>query len=372
MSIKIIHTADNHLGMKFSGRNYPPEVRKILIEDRFEALKRTVEIANKKEAHFIIIAGDLFDSINIGQKSLKKTADILHKFTGESVLILPGNHDFYEANADGIWEKFRAFINENKITLLTDFQELHWQIGEQTLCFFPAPCQSKHSANHVIDWVIEAKKNPQNINLGIAHGNVTGLGIDQDKYFNMPPNDLKAANLDAWFLGHIHKAFPTNAASQNPDFLFAGTPSPDGFDEKSLGFCWLVEIDEKKKIKLEQIQTGAYQFQEIQENISSLSDLENIENCLNELNSKKILLKLRLNGRLAQAEKQTLNEKINQFRNDFFYFEYENQIALNINQAYIEENFIRNSLPYNLLSELAAEDDDLALQLAFELISNAK
>jgi len=44
MELKIFHTADIHLGMKFA--NYPSE----LIQARFDTLSRCIEIANNKKA----------------------------------------------------------------------------------------------------------------------------------------------------------------------------------------------------------------------------------------------------------------------------------------------------------------------------------
>ena len=56
---RILHTADNHIGISF-GR-YPDAVCDRLLEERFTALERIVATANEREAHFLVVAGDLFD-----------------------------------------------------------------------------------------------------------------------------------------------------------------------------------------------------------------------------------------------------------------------------------------------------------------------
>ena len=56
---RILHTADNHIGISF-GR-YPESTQGRLIEERFTALERIVATANECEAHFLVVAGDLFD-----------------------------------------------------------------------------------------------------------------------------------------------------------------------------------------------------------------------------------------------------------------------------------------------------------------------
>jgi DNA repair exonuclease SbcCD nuclease subunit len=50
MGIKIFHTADLHLGMKFT-RGYPEEVQQSLIQARFDTLRTIVEKANKEFRH---------------------------------------------------------------------------------------------------------------------------------------------------------------------------------------------------------------------------------------------------------------------------------------------------------------------------------
>ena len=93
MPLKILHTADNHIGLSFA--KYPDEIRERLVEERFLALERLVEIANQQKAHFIVVAGDLFDKQTVAKKLIKRTVSILAKFEGENVLVLAGNHDYY-------------------------------------------------------------------------------------------------------------------------------------------------------------------------------------------------------------------------------------------------------------------------------------
>jgi len=55
-AVRILHTADNHLGISYA--QYPDRVMDRLVEERFQALERLVEMANAREAHFFVVAGD--------------------------------------------------------------------------------------------------------------------------------------------------------------------------------------------------------------------------------------------------------------------------------------------------------------------------
>ncbi|RAR73747.1 metallophosphoesterase family protein [Flavobacterium aciduliphilum] len=88
MSIKILHTADWHLGKKLDHFSRTEEQRLVLSE--------ICEIADNQEADVIVIAGDLFDTFNppveavdLFYKTLKKLA----KNGQRPVIAIAGNHD---------------------------------------------------------------------------------------------------------------------------------------------------------------------------------------------------------------------------------------------------------------------------------------
>ena len=372
MDVRIIHTADNHLGKKFKGR-YTAATQEQLINERFEALQRVVLACNQKQAHFLVIAGDLFDSINISLKDIKQTVSILKDFDGEDVLVLPGNHDFYETGANTLWKKFSDLAPDN-ITILHDCKPVEYTIGEQKIVFYPGPCTSKHSATNAIGWINSEKIDSNALNIGIAHGNVEGKGLDNaDKYFNMTPAELIAAQMDCWLLGHIHAPYPEKASLTNPGFLFPATHTPDGFDNKREGFCWYLEFDEKKRLKMEQIITGKLKFYEWNKEISSLDDLVKLGREIDVMHHQNSLMKLSLTGRISENDFKKVNEVITNLQKMLLHFECENNLMLQIDKDFINANYPDNSLPHKLLTELAESDEDnLALQLAQQLVEEAK
>ena len=115
MSVKILHTADLHIGMKFNG--YPEPIRGKLQEARIEVLARMIQRANEENCDLFVIAGDLFHNIKgIDKGTIARTAEHLNGFLGECVLILPGNHD-YDNDMIELWEVFKKNASD-KILLL--------------------------------------------------------------------------------------------------------------------------------------------------------------------------------------------------------------------------------------------------------------
>jgi len=84
MGIKIFHTADLHLGMRFTGY---PDIQNELIDARYKTLENMVKIANRENCALFIIAGDLFDRTTLKAKEISKAVKILNEFEGELVVV---------------------------------------------------------------------------------------------------------------------------------------------------------------------------------------------------------------------------------------------------------------------------------------------
>ena len=66
MALRLFLTSDLHLGMKFAG--YPDAARAALVEARFTCLDRIVGAANEARADLLVIAGDLFETVNVARR----------------------------------------------------------------------------------------------------------------------------------------------------------------------------------------------------------------------------------------------------------------------------------------------------------------
>ena len=114
--VKIFHTGDIHLGMKFN--NYADEIKEKLFEVRFLTLENMIIKSNELNADLFVIAGDLFNTIQVAKRDIHRTVKFLDKFNGACVLVLPGNHDYDNGMTD-LWREFTKIPSE-KIVLLNE------------------------------------------------------------------------------------------------------------------------------------------------------------------------------------------------------------------------------------------------------------
>ncbi len=370
-AIRIVHTADNHFGLSFRRSGYSEELRTLLIAERFEALQRVVHEANKRKAHFLVVAGDLFDHKNVAKRDVERVAGILNAFEGLHVVVLPGNHDYDERTNDPLWGTFMTAMKEHLLIFLREDVPVSVSVGERSVVFYPGPCRSKTSPSHAIGWVSAMQKNPAAVNIGIAHGCVSGISLDRDdRYFQMSELDLRSAGVDFWLLGHTHVRWPSNATEERPVFYFPSTHTPDGFDCKHEGYAWFLVVDENKKVNAESMRTGGLLFVEIAHTVRVAAEIADLRSRLASYDAARTLLQLKVSGRLSEGDRQILRDLLSDVQSRFLYVEYsDEEIGMSIDRAFIDAKFAAGSLPHRLLSALAEErDDGLSMQIAYDLI----
>jgi DNA repair exonuclease SbcCD nuclease subunit len=373
-SIRILHTADNHIGLGFTSRGYTDRLRQQLVEERFLALGRVVDAANRRSAHFLVVAGDLFDRLDVQRKDVERAAAVLNGFAGLHVLVLPGNHDFYDTPRSKLWEWFTGAMDEHRLVFLAAPEAVTLRAEEREVTFFPGPCTSKTSAQNAIAWVAAAEKNPQAVNIGVAHGSVNGISPDtEDRYFQMTPSELGASGVDFWLLGHTHLRYPAASRVSGATFFIPSTHTPDGFDCDHEGYVWYLEVDDVRRISAESLRTGAFRFLRWERDIRSTEALDALEQELRPLDSARTCLKLALRGRLSAEGIARIAALKNEMAEHLAHAEIsDSEVGLNIDRVYIDRTFSAGSLPHRLLMALAENPaDDLALQLAHDLVREA-
>lgn len=379
-TLKIFHTADVHLGLKFS--SYPESVSKTLSQARFETLDALVKIANAQDCHLFVVAGDLFDHLRVLQKDILRAAKILGQFSGV-VAVLPGNHDYVTSQEDDLWKIFQS-THQDRLLVLSERRPYSLQHFDLDACIYPAPCQNKHSKTHAVGWITESSRQNACFRIGLAHGSFECLTPDTEgEYYPMKKEDLTRSELDLWLMGHIHVQFPPRPGELDRIF-YPGTPEPDGFDCRHEGKAWMIELSEtipqmngthRKQIRTQSISTGKYRFHhETIRNIQSLRDLETLKERFQSPEYRRMLLKLSLQGTLPREDYSQWMTHLEQLKTQFLYLEPDTtSITLQLTPDDIEREFTRESFPYLLLSQLAQnlEDRD-ALQMAYELMKDVQ
>jgi len=369
MPIKIFHTADLHIGMKFS--NYPEPARTMLSQARVDVLRVMVDAANREKCNLFVIAGDLFHkTTGIRKTDINRVVSILESFQGECVVVLPGNHDF-ENEMVQLWNSFKGLALE-KIVFAAE--ERPYPLGDFDVdaVLYPAPCRSKHSGTNNIGWIKDCVMDEAMLNIAIAHGSIGGVSPDLDgEYFPMEMDELEKLPVDLCLLGHTHVKYPAGTGRTGGKVFNPGTPEPDGLDCRHGGSAWIISVDEHKKVSADAVETGIFRFVDIEAEVKESGDYEKIERSLLGGKGEKTVARLSLTGRV---DEDVLRERLN------LYERLEEELACliaddsdlgaRITREKISGEFSEGSFPQRFLSLLA--DDEEALRMAYELVLEVK
>ncbi len=373
--VKILHTADVHLGLPFT-RGYPDAVQQALVAARLETLTRLVDRANAEGCGLLTVGGDLFDTPRVAKTLVRDTAAALNRFEG-TVAVLPGNHDYLQSQDDPLWPVFADALGERHLLLR---EERPYDLRDHGLpvVLFPAICRSRHSKTNAIGWVSSAAETfpgEEVLRIGLAHGSLQGLSPDfQGDYFPMTAKELEAAGPDLWLLGHTHIRFPDKDTTSSDLIFFPANPEPDGFDCRHGGWALLLEATPGGNIAATSLATGTYRFHTLEHQVLTEEDLNAIEKAFSRLRPENDLVKLILTGRLDRPVYDGLSELRKRLEERVLYLEFRAEgVVPNITQQEIDREFTEGSFPHRLLSEIAGEEDDpVALQVAYELIQGAR
>lgn len=365
MQIKIFHTGDIHLGMKFT--SYPEGIRRDLSESRYLTLENMIHQANEQSCNLFVVAGDLFNTTQISKKDIDRTVNILDKFLGNCLLIMPGNHDYDNGMVD-LWKHFNSLHREN-ILYLGEMKAYDLEDYGLDIIVYPAPCHAKHSRENNLAWIKELDiLDPDKFHIGIAHGALEGISPDlAGEYFYMGKQELEEIPVDVWLLGHTHVSYPIEDNIIGWKVFNPGTPEPDGLNFRHDGAAWIISIDGEKTVKAQRIKTGNYRFSDKFFQIEEDEDLDRVKSWVLGGDGSKKIVRLNLQGRISPDTYTNIRSFYNDLEKKIKHLIIEDSdLRVRINKETIEREFIQGSFPYEFLNRLIQEDE--SLQIAYDLI----
>lgn len=214
--LKIVHTADLHLGSYFTST---PEIAAQRRSEQLDTLRSIVALCEENTADALLICGDLFDSMRVEPQLVREVQDILGA-CGFLVFITPGNHDPATPDScymdEGWPENVHIFKGGIERVDLEGKKTSIWGLG------------FRHSIE-VDSLLTDFKPDDNYINILMMHSELVPDDSAESRYNPITKEKLLSLGMDYCALGHIHKA----QAEQVGEFMFVnpGCPEGRGFDE---------------------------------------------------------------------------------------------------------------------------------------------
>ena len=372
--LKIFVTGDNHIGKNYSSH----EKAEKLASSRIDAFRNMVDKANAENCDLFVITGDLFEKrTGIAKKDIIRLVKILADFT-ETVVILPGNHDFYDED-NSLWKNFQDIVlsdGGSNILLLTEYRTYPLAIGEEKVILYPALCTSRHSDKNNLDWIKnETIVSNGTYHIGIAHGAVEGETIDSEgKYFLMTRKELQSIPVDLWLIGHTHVPFPHNLTEEYTlcqDKIFnAGTHIQTDVNNNTEGVCFLIKTDNDKKIFAKKYISGNLRF--CRKTVTLYpNEMEHILSRELKALKKDTVADIILQGAVSDEEYEMRTDIFEEYRSRFIEFLCnDSDLSRQITKERIEKEYAETSFIAKFLTGLL--DNPKEVQLAYDMVQKLK
>ncbi len=371
--LKIFVTGDNHIGLKYASH----EKSTVLAQTRVDAFKNMVNKGNDESCSIFAITGDLFENTySILKRDIKTLADTLSSFKG-TVVILPGNHDFYDESTK-LWQQAKEiFATKDNILLLTEYKPYAINANGEEVVLYPALCTSLHSApgENNLGWIKDEHIiQDATYRIGIAHGAVDGETIDNEgQYFLMKRDELESIPVDAWLIGHTHVPFPRNLTeefSSGERIFNAGTHVQTDVSCNTEGQCFIIEIGDNKSIRAKKYSSGSIRFHRKNINLVAGEMEITLKRELEGIDDNSVV-DIIVSGAVTSEEYENKAKYLDNSLSRFIEGTY-NDYALTklISKELIEAEFPETSFSAGLLTALL--DEPKQAQLTYELLKSLK
>ncbi|MBQ9737609.1 MAG: DNA repair exonuclease [Clostridia bacterium] len=227
--VKILHTADLHLGATRTG----VKGGKTEIENTF---LRIIRLCDAESVDFLLIAGDLFDTPFVSSDDASKIISMLEQIPKTIVAIAPGNHDFLAPGSVYLKYKFpKNVVIFNSSTQYFDFPEKNVRLWGAAF--------GNRFENASLLKVDKNNFDEDTIQLCVLHGDLVSES-SSSVYNPITLSSIEKSGFGYMALGHIHKRSEIQKAG-NTYFAYCGCPDGMGFDETDSRGVYLGTVSKK-------------------------------------------------------------------------------------------------------------------------------
>jgi DNA repair exonuclease SbcCD nuclease subunit len=294
VALKLLHTADWHLGRRFGAFSEPQELR--LTRARLEVIGRILDLAESRDVDAVLCAGDLFDEPSPEAQWWQGVlAELQKRRWKRPVFLLPGNHDPLTPNS--IYAATHPFVRAlPDYVHVVDSEDYAFELNASAV-LYANPCRSHAGQSNLASQLPKREPEDERIRIGLVHGQTFDIPGHQTT-FPIEKGSADARGLDYLAVGDTHGFREVEPDARAPT-VYPGAPEPTSFGEQDSGCVALVFFprDRSRRAYVEKIPVAAWRWRE--ETCASLAALAQLRS---DDSLRKTVLRLRLEMRLPLAE----------------------------------------------------------------------
>jgi len=290
--VKILHTADIHLGAKFSGLGNKGGSQREQLRTTFKSITAT---AIDERVNIILIAGDLFNANQQPQKNIDLVIEQFNLLGSNNipVCLIPGTHDSLDSSSI-----YRKVDFEGKCSNLKIFADENISFKEYPgldLTVYGKPNLSNRSYISPLKGL--KRSTSSKFHIAMAHGSfyIPEKIAEDDHVFRL--EEVKASGMDYLALGHWHRVY---SCSEKPPAWYSGPPEwiPD---QRERGAVLLVSLLDSGEVKVEPEKLGLRDYDEVEIDMSEIQELATLKARISDGANQNLIRRITLKG-LRDAE----------------------------------------------------------------------
>lgn len=235
-AVRFIHCADLHIDSPFKGISETrADIGKALQQATYESFHNIVDLALREQVDFVVIAGDVYDSVDRSLRAQLKFRDELRRLTsaGIEVFLTCGNHDPLDSwSATVEWpEGVRSFRGDTVDCYVVER-------GGETVA---RVCGISFPRKDVYENLAQRfEPVPDEVPcVGVLHASVGNVG-DHIPYAPCGVDNLCGKGISYWALGHVHTR--SVLREEEPAIVYAGCSQSQQPNESGPKGCYLVVL----------------------------------------------------------------------------------------------------------------------------------
>lgn len=297
MGLKLVHTADWHLGMTFPA--FDPEARLRLSRARLDVVDRILGLAERHSVHAVLCAGDLFDDPDPPKQWWEGLANKLaaRRWSDRPLFLLPGNHDPITQN--GVYSASHPFRSALPDWVhVVDRDDFSFELDGGAM-LYAAPCRSRSESRDLALSLLPARTpGDDRVRIGMVHGQTFDLPGHQTN-FPIAEAAAEAKGLDYLAIGDTH-GFRDVTPDRHAPTVYPGAPEPTHFGEKKPGHAVLAYFpkDRRRRALVREEPVAFYTWDIV--TITSLEQLEQL--CTRALSQHVLRLVFEMRARVDELD----------------------------------------------------------------------
>jgi len=290
--VKILHTADIHLGAKFPNLGNNGDSQREQLRTTFKNIMAT---AINERVNIVLIAGDLFNSNQQSQKNVDLVIEQLNLLGANNIAacLVPGTHDSLDSSS--IYKKVDFKRKCSDLTVFTDENISFQEYPGLDLTVYGKPNLSNRSYTSPLKGL--SRSTSSKFHVAVAHGSfyIPEKIAEDDHVFSL--EEIKTSGMDYLALGHWHRVY---RCSEKPPAWYSGPPEwiPD---QKESGAVLLVTILDSGEVRVESRRLGLRNYDEVEIDMSEIQDLAMLKPIISDGANQNLIRKVTLKG-LRDAE----------------------------------------------------------------------